>query len=146
MNVRKIVIGGLAAGLLINVSEFVLNGVVLMEQAEAYMSEVGLSYASWAMPVYVVMAFVWGFGLVATYAAVRPRLGAGPRTALIVGIAFWVFAMFLPAVSMAAVGLAGGGMLPIALAWTLVEACAASLLGARLYAEADAPAAARAPA
>jgi hypothetical protein len=145
MNIRKIVIGGLAAGLLINLSEFVLNGVVLMEQAEVYMAELGLSYASWAMPVYVVMAFVWGFGLVALYAAVRPRFGPGPKTALMVGITFWVFAMFLPAVNMAAVGF-GGGMLGIALAWTLVEACAASLLGARLYAEADAPATVRAPA
>jgi hypothetical protein len=146
MNAGRILIGGLAAGLLINISEFILNGVVLMEQAEAYMAELDLAYASWAMPVYVLIAFLWGLGMVATYAAVRPRFGPGPKTALLVGIAFWFFAMFLPAINMAALGLAGGGMLPIALVWTLVEACAASLVGARLYAEAHAPATAGAPA
>ncbi|NIP79705.1 MAG: hypothetical protein GWM90_11010 [Gemmatimonadetes bacterium] len=143
MNYRRILLGGLLAGLVINISEFVLNGIVLMDQAEAMMAAMGLQYTSWAMPAFVIMAFVWGLGLVTLYAAVRPRFGAGPWTALGVGLGFWLFVSVLPSVMFAAMGL-GAGMIGISLVWTLVELPLAAEVGAWAYREAEAPA--RAPA
>lgn len=134
MNLRRILLGGLLAGLIINLSEFVLNGVVLMERAEAAMAEMGLQYASWSMPFFVVMAFLYGIGLVALYAAIRPRFGPGPGTALLAGLFFWVFVALFPSLTYAAIGF-GQGMIAISVVWTIVELPVAALAGAWVYRE-----------
>jgi hypothetical protein len=136
MSYGRIVLGGLLAGLIINLSEFVLNGVVLMDRMEAAMAGMGLEYAAWAMPAYMVMAFLWGIGLVALYAAIRPRFGPGPRTALGAGLAFWVFVSLLPSIAFAAMGF-GDGLIAISLVWTVVEMPVAAVAGAWVYREAE---------
>jgi hypothetical protein len=137
MNYRRIILGGLLAGLVLNISEFVLNGVVLMDEAEAMMASLGLEYASWAMPAFVIMAFVWGLGLVGLYAAVRPRFGPGPMTALAVGLAFWLFVSAGPTLMFAAMGV-GGSLIGISLAWAFVEMPVAAVVGAWAYKEKEA--------
>lgn len=141
INWKRVFVGGLLAGVVINLSEFILNGVVLMEAMEASMAGMNLEFAAWAMPFYVVMAFIWGFALVTLYAAVRPRFGPGPGSAISVGIGFWVIAVLMPTLSYAAMGM-GGGMLGIGLIWTFVEMVVAASVGGWAYQEESVPLAA----
>jgi hypothetical protein len=137
MNYKRILIGGLAAGVIINLSEFLLNGVVLREAAEAEMARLNLVYAGWAMPMYVVMAFAWGFFLAWAYAALRPRFGAGPGTALVAAAVLWTVGYVFPSMSVLAMGLGTGSMYAIALAWGAVEVILAALAAGYLYRETE---------
>ena len=76
MTFGGIIKGGLLAGLLINVSEFVLNSFVVVPEGGAESS-----IAFW-----VVYAFVLGILVAYMYAVARPRWGAGPKSAVCAGI------------------------------------------------------------
>lgn len=135
MNYTRIFLGGLLAGLVINISEFVLNGVILMDAMQEQLDAANRAFAAWAMPFYVGLAFLWGIALVWLYAAVRPRFGPGWGTALIVGVFFWIFVALLPTFTNLAVGITMGGLTGIGLVWTLVEFPAAAVVGGWFYQE-----------
>ena len=125
MNISGIIKGGLVAGLLINVSEFVLNMMVLQMPEDA-----GGSIAFW-----VVYAFVMGLLTAYLYALIRPRCGAGPKTGVCAGLLVWTLHTLLPAGGMWNMGMAPDG-LGIALAWSFVELALAGVLAGMLYSEA----------
>lgn len=81
-----------AAGLIINVVEGVMNGVVLMSQWAEQMTSLNRSPAGSVKQIIVLN--LWGFAagimLVWLYAAIRPRFGAGPRTAIYAGLFTWL--------------------------------------------------------
>jgi len=102
INRRKLLVAGLAAGIVLNIIDFLSNGVILSArmQADANAFKPGLGDEMAAMggaqiAVYVFFDFIVGFLLAWTYAAIRPRFGPGPRTALYVGLLFFVFGLIL---------------------------------------------------
>ena len=104
INTKRVVIAGLAAGLVMNICDYVLNGVVLADKMTAAMNafKPGMGDAmaqmdSSTMIGYVIMDFVLGMLLAYTYAAMRPRFGAGAKTAIIVAIVLWIFAGIISA-------------------------------------------------
>ncbi len=135
INVGRVILGGLVAGLVVNVGEFIFNGVLVADTMEAAMTEMETAYASWAMPVFIVTAFVMGIFLVWLYAAIRPRFGAGPRTAILAGLAVWVAAGLFPYIGLQATGIFPGSVLGWSLVWVLFEYPIATLAGAALYQE-----------
>ena len=81
------------------------------------------------------MTFLLGIAGVWLYAAIRPRFGAGPRTALLAGGALWVMAHLWSGVYL---GSGYPGIIPLRLAWLpvgwgFVEAIVAVVAGAWLY-------------
>jgi hypothetical protein len=83
INLGRVFVGGLAAGLVINVGEFILNGPILGEPWQAAMKSINRApIGGQAIAGFVVLAFLVGIGAVYTYAAVRARYGAGPKTAV----------------------------------------------------------------
>lgn len=145
INLTRVLLGGLAAGIVITLSEFVLWGFVLEGQYEAMLASYGLAEASWAMAGYVLGSLVLGFVLAFTYAAMRPRFGAGVKTAIIAGAAVWVAAYVLPMVWNGAVGISiGAAATVLTLAWALVELGLAASVAGMLYREQEAPAVATA--
>jgi hypothetical protein len=82
------------------------------------------------------MGFATGIVGVWLYAAARPRLGAGPTTALQVGLVVWLLAWAFPSIGMMTQGLYPGGLLLIGVLWGLVEVPLAMVAGAWLYKEA----------
>ena len=125
MNMSGIIKGGLVAGLLINVSEFVLNMMVIPVPEGA-----GGSIGFW-----VVYAFVMGLLTAYLYALIRPRCGAGPKTGACAGLLVWALHTLLPAGGMWNMGMAPDG-LPLMLVWTGVELALAGVLAGMLYSEA----------
>src|SRR6266853_3483105 len=93
INMARVILGGLVAGLIINVVEGVTNGVILKAEWAEAARAIGRAEVS----VKQIVAFnVWGFaaGILAIwlYAAIRPRFGPGPKTAMCAGLIIWLLA------------------------------------------------------
>ncbi|MGQ9634285.1 MAG: hypothetical protein ACUVXB_08555 [Bryobacteraceae bacterium] len=80
--------GGLLAGVVINLSEWFWNGVVFAKEVQDAMASLNRSQAmeGSAVVVYVLWGFLVGILALWGYAAVRPRFGAGPKTAFRTGV------------------------------------------------------------
>ena len=102
---------------------------------------VAASEGAGTMIAYVVFNFVLGIALVWLYAAVRPRFGPGPKTAVITGLAAWVLLWFLGFGGNLISGLFPTDLVVIIVIWEFFEVPIATLAGAWLYQE-GAPAAA----
>jgi hypothetical protein len=84
INGLRVLAGGLLAGVVINVCEYVVNGVFLKDRWAAAMRDLHKSaeYSSIEMASFLVWGFMVGLFAVWLYAAIRPRYGAGSKTAL----------------------------------------------------------------
>jgi hypothetical protein len=85
--------------------------------------------------LFMVMCF--GLGIICTwlYAAIRPRFGAGPRTALIASAIVWLLASVWVNVTSAALGILPVRLLAITMVWQAIEIPLATLAGAYFYRE-----------
>jgi hypothetical protein len=148
INAGRVVLGGLVAGLIIDLGEW-LASLVFAEQYEAMFETMGLGEPSTAgMLLLTLFGFLIGILMAWLYAAMRPRFGPGPRTALYAGCAVWFMGWFWPTVSGAAMGFYQMDitMWVIVIVWSLVEVALAALAGGWLYQENGAAAAPAAPA
>ena len=137
MNFGRVLLGGLLAGLVLNIGEFLLNDKVLGPQMTAFFSAHGFhDPGSNFIIIAVVMTFLLGIVTVFLYALIRPRLGPGPKAAIVAALIMWfgiylysgVINMFLFGIPM--------NMMIIAFIWGLVEYIIATIAGAWLYREA----------
>ena len=137
INWRGVVVGGLVAGLVLNVVDYVLWGVLLADDMSAAMQALGKpAVGGSAIAWFVVMDFVYGIALVWAYAAMRPRFGAGARTAMYAGLFVWVLIGLLNAVGESQMGLMPARMMVIGTVVALVLLPVATVVGARFYTEA----------
>ena len=139
INTTKVLIGGFAAGVVMNVIDFVsysyILGARMKAESDAFKPGMSDQMASSSMMVTnIVMDLVLGILLVWTYAAIRPRFGPGFRTAVYAALLFWVLAgIFLS-------GYMHMGMMSAGLWWSfaiigLVNFLVSAWVGARLYSE-----------
>lgn len=146
MNTRKVVVGGLIGGVVLNIIDYVSNVLIFGNQmrADANAFKPGLgdqlaSMESSQVITYVITDFVIGLLLVFMYAAVRPRLGAGPGTAVTVAFVFWIFGT-LVALGYKIMGVMSSGLWwQFGMVW-LVALVLTALVGAKIYSEETAPA------
>ena len=139
LNTGKVVAGGLAAGVVLNLIDYVVYTMVLADRvkAEADAFHPGMAdtmMSGNAITVYIITDFIFGLLLVWTYAAIRPRFGPGPRTALLAAFLFWIILAFAAAPMMMA------GQVSANLWWTevfinFVNFCIAAWVGAMIYKE-----------
>jgi hypothetical protein len=135
INVGRVILGGLLAGLVMTVSEYVLNTYVTADETSAIMQRLGLPQIGTEQIIgFVVLTFVVGIVLIWLYAAMRPRFGAGIKTAIIAAVALWVIAM-ISATSDVIVGITTADSLIVPGIWTLVETIVAAIVGAWVYQE-----------
>src|ERR1044072_4039532 len=87
INWGRVVVGGLLAGVVLNIVDFVYFGVVMKQDIAAAMQALGKQPGAMdsLVPLFVALDFVYGIGLLWVYAAIRPRFGAGAKTAGIAG-------------------------------------------------------------
>jgi hypothetical protein len=139
INTQKVLIGGFAAGVVMNIIDFISSTYVLgaRMKAESDAFKPGMSdqmMSGSTMVSYIVMDLLLGILLVWTYAAMRPRFGPGMRTATYVAVLFWVLAgIFLS-------GYLHMGIMSSGLWWSfaivgLVNFLASAWVGAKLYSE-----------
>src|SRR2546430_17124817 len=84
---------------------------------------------------FVIFDFLFGIFLVWFYAAIRPRFGAGPRTAVLAGFAIWVLYGLLHAIGEAPMGLFPLRLAVIGCIVAPAEYVGAGGIGAKYYTE-----------
>lgn len=137
INWGRVIGGGLVAGLVMNISEFVLNAIVLAKDVEEAMKRLNLEPpGGGAVGIFVTETFFVGIFLVWLYAAIRPRYGAGPKTAICAGLIVWFLARLIPSIGHVVMGMFPADLVVIALLWGLVEILVGALAGGWLYKEA----------
>jgi hypothetical protein len=139
INTSRVIVGGLAGGVVMNVVDFVSNNYILAGPMHDSMQKLNPTLvasppAGATIAAFVIIDFIWMFVAIWLYAAARPRFGAGPRTASYVAIAAWILG------SCVAGFFCLSGFFPASLYWEsaameLVSGLIATNVGAMLYAE-----------
>lgn len=137
INIGRVVLGGLLAGLVLNIGEFLLNDFVLGPQMKEFLTRHNFAEpGNHFMFVAVGLTFVMGIVLVLGYACIRSRFGAGVKTAIIAGLLAWFGVYFYSGVINGVLfGIPMNTMI-IVIVWGLVEYAVAAIAGAWLYKEA----------
>ena len=135
INLGRVILGGLVAGVLINISEYVLNTIVLKADMDAAMKAIGktVPMSGGTIAGWVFRGFAMGIASVWLYAAIRPRYGAGAATAARAAVFVWLLSCVVCNVIIVNMNL-----LPlnfVLVGWELVQGILATMLGAWLYRE-----------
>ncbi len=136
INMGRVILGGLLAGLVLNIGEFLLNEPILGKQWVAAMEALNLPpIGGSAIGWFVAMSFALGIAIVWLYAAIRPRFGAGPKTALCAGLTVWFFVWLWGFGGTVVLGLYPTKLVLITVIWGLFEVPIAAVVGAWPYKE-----------
>src|SRR5207253_7528461 len=137
INWGRVVVGGFLAGVVLNIVDFVFFGVIMKQDIAAAMQALGRQPGAMdsLVPLFVVLDFVTGIGLLWVYAAIRPRFGAGAKTAVIAGVAVWFFVGLLHALGEAPMGFMPQRLMVIGTCVALVSIPVATVVGAYVYKE-----------
>jgi hypothetical protein len=139
MNTGKVIVGGLIAGVVLNIGDFVINSMLLAEQQAAEMTRLGLDPAAMAsfagiLP-WIVIDFLFGLLIVWTYAAIRPRFGPGVGTAIIAGMIPYL-GVTLVLAGFTSMGIFSTSLFVTGSIASLVNTAIGSVAGAWIYTEA----------
>jgi hypothetical protein len=136
INFARVLIGGFIAGIIINASEFVLNTYVVAEQNTAALAALNKPPIDPSIVIwFVLFSFGFGFILVWTYAAIRPRFGAGVKTAICASALCWGLGYLFPNLFFIVMNLFPRNLIILTTAWGLVEVVIAGIAGAWAYTE-----------
>jgi hypothetical protein len=139
INTQKVLIGGIAAGVVMNIIDYISNtfilGARMKAESDAFKPGMGDAMMTPSVMVsYIVMDFALGILLVWTYAAIRPRFGPGFRTAVYAALLFWVLAgIFLS--GYLHMGMMSTGLWCMFAFFGLINFLLSAWVGARLYTE-----------
>ncbi len=137
INFGRVLLGGLVAGIVLNIGEYLLNDKVLAIQMGELFRRCGFPKPGvHFIVIAVVITFVLGIVIVLGYAAIRPRFGPGPKTAIIAGLFAWFGVVVYGSVIAAGLGIIPTNTFALVLGWEIVEYLLAALIGAWLYKEA----------
>jgi hypothetical protein len=137
---RRVLIGGLLAGVVLNVCDMFWNFVVLKDDMLGVAQKLGMDPAaatsfSAGVP-WILVDFVIGFAVVWNYAAIRPRFGPGVTTALLAAAPLWLVATAVVG-GFTTMGLMSTGAFVRGALSTVVTAALGSIAGAWAYRERD---------
>jgi hypothetical protein len=143
INRSKVLVGGLAAGVVGNIIGFVGFGMLLGQRMEAEAVAVapalqGGAMSQGAIVTNVISPFVVGILLVWLYAAMRPRFGRGMKTATYAALAVWVCG-FLFHIDWLLVGMMSPATYAMASVVAFVQVIASAAVGGMIYQEEGSP-------
>jgi hypothetical protein len=135
INVSRVLLGGLAAGVVLNVLGIVYQ-LVFADNMEAEFARLGLEVPGGSLiAIFMLLGLVSGIVLIWLYAAIRPRFGAGPATAIKAAVPVWFFGSLSPAIFFALLGLFPAGAMTVGAIFDLVAYCVSAVVGAMVYQE-----------
>jgi hypothetical protein len=136
INQGRVLLGGIVAGIVINILAPVVHDVFLKAEHAAAMQALNktMPEGGSVMAVWIIYGFVWGIAAVWLYAAIRPRFGPGAKTAVIAAATTWFFGAFLSGIAMW--NLTIFPLSPLEMVLELVASILAVLAGAAIYKEA----------
>ena len=133
ISIARVIAGGALTGVILAIADFLVEGAWHGRAWE----EVARVHAlapnpAIAAPYYMLAAVGEGLLMVFLYAALSPRFGARPRTAMLAGFVVWLAAELLLAGNWV-IGLATAELHVTGAGLRLVASLLAPLAGARLY-------------
>lgn len=136
INMGRVLLGGLLAGVVINIGEFLFNEVLFKEQMSAIFRRLNLPEpGSNFIVLAVVLTLCLGIVIVWLYAMIRPRYGPGPKTAICAGLIAWFFACIYCGILYGVLLRIPTNLFVIGLVWCAVEYSLGAIAGAWLYRE-----------
>ena len=133
----RVLLGGLVAGVVLNIGEFLFNGVLMANQMKEWMSQHNLSDPGTSfMVIATILTFLLGIAMVWLYAMIRGRLGAGPKTAIVAALIMWFAIGVYSGLIYGLIIAVPMNLMIMGIAWCLVEYVLGALAGAWLYKEA----------
>lgn len=138
INLGRVLLGGLVAGVVYNIGEAVLNMVVIGKEVEKMTADLKLpAIGGEFIAKATVLMFVVGIVTVYLYAAIRPRFGPGVKTAVCAGLFVWFLSFFYMGFINMSMGLFPAGPTWLAIIWELVQSVLAAIAGAWVYQESE---------
>lgn len=138
-NWKRVLLGGLVAGIVINVLSVISVELFFkkMVERESAVPNPALRETPELIIFFIVFYLIIGILAVWLYSAIRPRYGAGIKSALLAGIAFWVLNQLMPVLGYGYIGLLSSpsNVLVIQSIRYLVMLVAGTLAGAWVYKE-----------
>jgi hypothetical protein len=108
INISRLILGGVAAGVVLNIITGIANACILNGDFENWANGMANHLHPPIPPIqicfWVLMCLIDGMVGVCIYAGMRPRLGAGPKTALLAGLLVWTAGRLCVALDMSALG------------------------------------------
>jgi hypothetical protein len=138
INAARWILCGVIAGIIGDLVGTLVDGVLLASSWNAGLQRLGQpAMGSTQIVEYNVVGIFVGLVAVWIYAAIRPRFGAGPKTAIYAGLAVWVVGFLLPNISFMYVAhLYSRHLTLYTTLGDLVGCLLGTLVGAALYKEA----------
>ena len=138
INTGKVITAGLLAGLVYNLFDMTFNFTLLASDMTEMVNRLHLDPAvatdfSKAIP-FILVDFVLGLVVVWTYAAMRPRFGPGPRTAILAGAVPWI-AITAVMYSFTAIGIFATGIFVKSTGLSIITIGVGSVVGGWAYKE-----------
>ena len=136
-NWSRVFLGGLLAGVVLNILLFVALPIYLRELWNPALEAVNPAFKESAgfLAFWIVFHLIAGILAVWLYSAIRPRYGAGAKTAVCAGLAVWALCPLSYAAISAAYGLFPAKVLVVDALTGLVQFIVATLAGAWVYRE-----------
>ncbi len=137
INVGRVLLGGIVAGLVADALGYLVDGVLLASRWADGMLALGhneFSPDQWIW--FNLLGLISGVVLIWIYAGIRPRFGAGPKTAILAGLAVWIVGSLIPNLSfMWFGGLFSRHLTAYTTSGALIEILVGAVAGAALYTE-----------
>ena len=137
INMGRVLIAGIVAGIVADVLGYLVDGMWLAPQWADGVKALGrANFSSHQWIWFNVLGLASGIALIWIYAAIRPRFGAGAKTAVCAGLAVWVVGVLLPNLSfMWFGGLFSHQLTVMTTLGGVVEVVISAIAGAALYQE-----------
>lgn len=136
INIARWLAGGVTAGIVLWMLEGAASMFYMTEMETALAAHgLGVEMGGTTLALSMLVSLIVGLTMIFFYAAIRPRFGPGPRTAVIVAVAYWIGGYAVSLLGYHMLGLFPAGMLVMWGVLGLVEMIVAALAGAWLYQE-----------
>ena len=136
INSGRVLLGGVVAGVILTIGEYLINDVILRKQMEDTFSRFHVSKPGNNFIIAAtVMTILLGIVLVWLYALIRSRLGPGPKTAVVAAIILWFGVYVYTGVINGILFQIPMNLMLIGFVWGFVEYIVAALAGGALYSE-----------
>jgi hypothetical protein len=101
INVGRLILGGIVAGIAIDLLDYFVDGVWLAPRWASGMAMLGRppAFSQIQIILFNVIGLLTGLVAIWVYAAIRPRFGAGIKTAIYAGLAVWLLTTLFPNVA-----------------------------------------------
>ena len=139
INTGKVIVGGVVAGVVMTLVDIVVTGGLLASRWNAAMERLGLPPFDEGGPTDLATLIgtniILGLLLAFVYAAIRPRFGPGPKTAVVAGLLV-ALPPILTVLSMSTMDVFEMSMVGTFALSTLIVVCAGALVAGWIYKEA----------